>query len=63
MDLPVLREVTLGTLEDWDIDDLMPVSRLSGLVESLTESWLKDRQRAVSKALMDTETYGSGGAA
>lgn len=53
---PVLREVILGELEDWGVVELLPIDRLGGLIESLTESWLKDRRRAVDHARRATET-------
>lgn len=48
MQPPVLRAVIIGTLEDWDVDEVLDAERLDGLIEALAESWLKDRGRAVA---------------
>lgn len=60
MDAPVLRGVILGTLEDFGVDELLTAERLNGpggLVDSLTESWLKDRGRAVQQAKSDSRSH------
>ncbi len=52
MNPSTLRDVILGTLEDFNVDEMLPADRLSGpggLVDSLVESWLKDRNRAVER--------------
>jgi hypothetical protein len=46
-----IRELIISVLEDYETDDqAVPAARYSNLAESLTESWLKDRQRAIAEA-------------
>lgn len=46
-----IREFIVGVLEDHETDDeVVPTARYANLAEALTESWLKDRQRAIAEA-------------
>jgi hypothetical protein len=46
-----IREFIIGVLEDHENDEkVVPASRYADLAESLTESWLKDRRRAIGVA-------------
>lgn len=47
-----IREFIVGVLEDHEVDDCAAVeaSRYADLADALTESWLKDRQRAITEA-------------
>jgi hypothetical protein len=45
-----ITDVIEGILED-HLDELVPAPRLREVAKALTESWLKDRGRAVKEAL------------
>lgn len=45
-----IRDLIVSVLEDHETDDrAVPADRFASLAESLTESWLKDRQRAIAE--------------
>lgn len=46
-----IREFIVSVLEDYETDaEVVPAARYADLAESLTESWLKDRGRAIAEA-------------
>ena len=46
-----IRNLIVGVLEDYETDDeVIPTTHYANIANSLTESWLKDRQRAIAEA-------------
>lgn len=46
-----IREFIVSVLEDHETDgEVIPAARYADLAEGLTESWIKDRQRAIAQA-------------
>lgn len=46
-----IRQFIVSVLEDHETDDeVVPAARYTDLADGLTESWLKDRQRAIAEA-------------